>query len=533
VKVASANLLNYFNTFTGCTSGVGGAAADCRGAENPAEFERQAAKEVAAVEALGADVVGVMEMENDGYGADSAIQDLVNRLNAASAPGTWAFVDPDAALGGVNVAGDDAIKVGLLYRPGRVTPVAGTTLVDRKPDVFERHPVSQTFATADGQRVSVVVNHFKSKGCDGATGAELDQGDGQGCWNARRTAQAQELAAWLGSTVVPAAGDPDVLVIGDLNAYAKEDPILALQAAGYANLVEQYGGADAYSYVFDGAWGYLDHALASPSLRPQVTGAAEFHINADEPSVLDYNTNFKTPGQVASLYAPGVYRASDHDPVLVGLAPAKAASTTTVTSSANPATVGAPVTFTATVTASRPGVTPTGTVRFYVAGVPVSGNVALAGGVARSPALSLPPAQGPVEARYSGDGAVAASTGRLTQRVEYGLPPLASPADGGTVRAGSTVPVRFRLTDAGGRPLPDAVAALLTLPGPLCQVEVTAAGAQSLAPTCVRYDAARDQFTYDWRTSRSGGTGAVRLTVRVAVTGGPAQTRTVNLTLTR
>jgi hypothetical protein len=473
-----------------------------------------------------------MEMENDGYGADSAIQDLVNRLDAASAPGTWAFVNPDAALGGTNVAGDDAIKVGLLYRPARVTPVAGTTLVDEKPDVFERHPLAQTFATADGQRVSVVVNHFKSKGCDGATGADLDQGDGQGCWNARRTGQAQELASWIGSAVVPAAGDPDVLVIGDLNSYAKEDPILALEAAGYGNLVEQFGGEEAYSYVFDGRWGYLDHALASPSLRSQVTGAGDYHINADEPSVLDYNTNFKTPGQIASLYAPDAYRTSDHDPVLVGLAPAKAASTTAVTSSANPSTLGRPVTFTATVTASRPGLVPTGTVRFYVAGVPVSGNVPLAGGVARSPALSLPPSQVPVEARYSGDGAVAASSGRLTQRVEYGLPAPASPAEGSTATAGSSVPVRFQLTDASGRPLPDAAAALLVLPGSLCQVKVTVSGAQSLAPTCVRYDAARDQFSYDWRTSRTG-TGAVRLTVQVAVTGGPAQTRAVNLTLTR
>jgi hypothetical protein len=473
-----------------------------------------------------------MEMENDGYGADSAIQDLVNRLNAASAPGTWAFVNPDAALGVTNVAGDDAIKVGMLYRPARVTPVPGTTLVDQVPDVFERHPLAQTFSTADGQKVSVVVNHFKSKGCDGATGANLDQGDGQGCWNARRTGQAQELASWIGSTVVPTAGDPDVLVIGDLNSYAKEDPILALEAAGYGNLVEQFGGAEAYSYVFGGLWGYLDHALASPSLRSQVTGAGDYHINADEPSVLDYNTNFKTPAQVASLYAPDAYRTSDHDPVLVGLAPAKAASTTTVTSSANPAVVGRPVTFTATVAASRPGVTPTGTVRFYVAGVPVTGNIALVGGVASSPGISLPPSQVAVEARYGGDSAVTASTGRLTQRVEYGLPPLTSPAEGASVRAGATVPVRFRLTDADGRPLPDAAAALLVLPGPLCQVKVTAAGAQTLAPACVRYDAARDQFSYDWRTSRTG-TGAVRLTVQVAVAGGPAQTRTVNLTLTR
>jgi hypothetical protein len=63
-------------------------------------------------------------------------------------------------------------------------------------------------------------------------------------------------------------------------------------------------------------------------------------------------------------------------------------------------------------------------------------------------------------------------------------------------------------------------------------VKVTVSGAQSLAPTCVRYDAATDRFVLDWRTSRSG-TGAVQLTVRVSITGGEPQTRTVTLTLAR
>ena len=35
--------------------------------------------------------------------------------------------------------------------------------------------------------------------------------------------------------------------------------------------------------------------------------------------MLDYNTNFKSAAQVASLYAPDLFRTSDHDSVLVGL----------------------------------------------------------------------------------------------------------------------------------------------------------------------------------------------------------------------
>ena len=113
--------------------------------------------------------------------------------------------------------------------------------------------------------------------------------------------------------------DADYLIIGDLNAYAMEDPITALKDGGYTDLVNSYVGAEAYSYIYYGQSGYLDHALASPSLLSQVTGATIWHINADEPKVLDYNTEFKTTGQIESLYNVDPYRASDHDPVVIGL----------------------------------------------------------------------------------------------------------------------------------------------------------------------------------------------------------------------
>jgi predicted extracellular nuclease len=318
IKIASANLLNFFNTFTGCKLGTAGGATDCRGASDNTEYQRQLAKEVASLRFLGADVIGYMEMENDGYGPTSAVQALVDALNATDGPGTWAFVDPDAALGVVDVAGTDAIKAGLLYRTASVTPVAGATFVDRN-ELFERRPVAQTFETPAGARFTVIANHFKSKGSCPTSGPDADQGDGQSCWNVHRTAQANELASWVSSTVIPGAGDPDVAIVGDLNSYAGEDPIAALESAGYTNLVKVFHGAEAYSYVFDGQWGYLDYVMASASLLAQVTGAADAHHNADEPSVLDYLTDFKSPGQIVSLYAPDRFRTSDHDPVLAGL----------------------------------------------------------------------------------------------------------------------------------------------------------------------------------------------------------------------
>ncbi|HEX5657337.1 MAG TPA: ExeM/NucH family extracellular endonuclease, partial [Polyangiales bacterium] len=315
LKVASFNLLNFFNTFSGCTFGVGGAAADCRGAGNQAEFDRQATKTVAAIKALDADVLGVIEMENDGYGASSAIQELVTRVNAVVGANTYAFIDFDARTGVANAGGTDAIKVGILYKRAKLTPQE--TFADVAA-VHNRNPLAQTFRDARGAKFTVVINHFKSKGCDGASGEDLDQGDGQGCFNAVRVGQAAALLGFL-DEVRTANDEPDVLLLGDFNAYAKEDPITLLVAAGLVNLTLKYGGEAAYSYAFDGQWGYLDHALATASAAQQVTGQADFHINSDEPSVLDYNTDFKTAGQVASLYAPDAYRTSDQDPVLVGL----------------------------------------------------------------------------------------------------------------------------------------------------------------------------------------------------------------------
>ncbi len=330
LRVVGFNLLNFFNTFDGlpdtvdnCANGVGGLPTDCRGADTLAEFNRQWPKTVAAILAMNPDVLGFNEMENDGYGPDSAIAFLVNKLNEATAPGTYAFIDADTATGQVNALGTDAIKVGLIYKPARVTPV-GQTAVLNTPEFINggdtaprnRASLAQAFQQNDNGAIFIVnVNHLKSKGsaCD-----LPDQGDGQGNCNAVRTYAAQQLAAWLATNPTGIA-DPDILLIGDYNSYAQEDPITALKNAGFINLLETRLGPDAYSYVFDGQWGYLDHALASASLNAQVSGVAEYHINADEPSVLDYNTDFKTANLQAQLYAPDQYRVSDHDPVVVGL----------------------------------------------------------------------------------------------------------------------------------------------------------------------------------------------------------------------
>jgi predicted extracellular nuclease len=336
LRAVGLNLHNYFDSFGpgACRGGLAGPALDCRGAGSAAEFGRQWRKTVALVAALGADLVAATELENDGYGADSAIQHLVARLDEASAPGAWRFVDADAGVGRLDALGSDAIRVALLHRATTLAPAgAPAVLASGAFGPFSttggtiqrnRPALAQTFVElASGERFTVVVVHLKSRGSSCRSNlapvpSDPDLGDGQGECSGTRLAAARELADWLAGDPT-GAGDPDVLLLGDWNAYPREDPIRLLRTAGYADPLESGLGPGPYSYGFAGEWGRLDHVLASPSLAAQIASATVWPANADEPPVLGYEVGDKSPAQIASLYAPDPFRASDHDPVLVGL----------------------------------------------------------------------------------------------------------------------------------------------------------------------------------------------------------------------
>jgi len=321
LKVASFNVLNYFLTVdTTASNDVGicgpSGTMDCRGADSAQELDRQRTKLLAALSALDADVLGLMEMENT-----PGVEPLADIV--ADLPG-YAYID-------TGVIGGDAIRVGIIYKTSTVVPVGNYAILDsnvdpRFDDGRNRPALAQTFEEiASGGRFTVVVNHLKSKGSSCGAGDD-DTTTGQGNCNGTRTLAAQAMADWLASDPT-GSGDPDMLIIGDLNSYAREDPIVALQNAGYTDLVAAFGGPSAYGYVFDGQLGYLDHALANASLNPQVSGVAEWHINADEIPLFDYNDDERTGGEAAfeeesdtlPLYEPNEFRTSDHDPVIVGL----------------------------------------------------------------------------------------------------------------------------------------------------------------------------------------------------------------------
>ncbi|WDK00769.1 ExeM/NucH family extracellular endonuclease [Xanthomonas campestris] len=299
LRIASFNLENFFNG-----NGRGGGFPTKRGARTHEQFQAQLAKLVATIVPLQADVAALMELENDGNDGDTAVAQLVAALNAAGKDKDWRFVDSGSG------PGDDAIRVGIVYRSTQVTPVGKPATLTGGPfDSHSRVPLAQAFRSSRGATFVVVANHFKSKGCGTASGADADQHDGQACWNATRTESAKRLHQWLQSDPTGAQTKLAVL-LGDFNAYAMETPMRSLRASGWQDAFAVVGVKQPYSYVYDGMSGRLDHALLSPAMAKQLRGAAEWHINADAMDDAGY----------AKRNLPDPWRSSDHDPVLLGFA---------------------------------------------------------------------------------------------------------------------------------------------------------------------------------------------------------------------
>ncbi len=294
LKIGAANVHNYWTTLKNA------AHPDARGAKNASEFARQSANTVALLKGLDADVLGLMELENNG---DTSINDLLGKLNAAYGAPIYARV-PDVA----GAISPGPIKVGLIYKTSAVTPRGGPVI--DKDRIFDRYPLAQTFVSKkNGAVFTLIVNHFKSK----SPGEEVvDNDKGEGAFNQKRVQQAAKLLEFVKQLQI-STGDPDVLSVGDYNAYSEEAPILALRNGGLEHLNLRLAPDERYSFGFDGRYGSLDHAFATPEIAAQVTGLAEWHVNADEPYFLDY------PYVKIADFKASPFRASDHDPLLIGL----------------------------------------------------------------------------------------------------------------------------------------------------------------------------------------------------------------------
>lgn len=299
LRIASFNVENWFTTLGE------------RGARTKRELQRQQQKLIAALLPLDADIIGLIEVENDD---GSALHELVDALNAElPAEKQYSTLQLPRTQIAAQLAGRDLIRVALIYRPAAVLPV-GAALFDTA-GIHNRPPLVQAFRKMQDAQVgiadtfTVAVAHFKSKG----SCAPYDRDTGEGCWNGRRTQQAEALLEFI----VREQDSQNVLIMGDLNAYALEAPISVFTGAGYTDLLREHVPAEQrYTYVFSpGYAGYLDHLLVSPGLAASVSDVSIWHINADEPEVLGYAAVRYGP----DLFEATPFRSSDHDPLLVGL----------------------------------------------------------------------------------------------------------------------------------------------------------------------------------------------------------------------
>ena len=438
IRIATFNVLNYFPTtgeeFVGqlggkCTfytdrAGNNIATNQCgyastsagdgpRGAADAANLKRQQDKIVHAINTLGASVVSLEEIENSvkfGKDRDSGVATLVNALNADAGSAVWAYAPSPAPADLPALAEQDVIRTAFIYKPAAVSLVgASHVLVGSEPFADAREPLAQGFKRAgapDSDAFAVIVNHFKSKG------SGIDDGTGQGNANPNRVAQAHALADFA-SGVAEGLHTDKVFLTGDFNAYSQEDPIQVLEAAGYTELNGAFNAGES-TYSFDGMDGSLDHVFASPAAEAWVTGVDVWQINAQESVAYEYSRyNYNA----TLLYDDSPFRASDHDPEIIGVdlpelsyTPTVEAADTTVVFSKAAARV--PVTVTA------PGVVPTGTVEILDGGTVVAtGTLADGEVVLTIPEKSYKRGVHTLTAAYSGGGRVLPGSDTFTLTV--------------------------------------------------------------------------------------------------------------------
>lgn len=332
LRLSSFNVLNYFpttgDTRTGCTyyrdrDGVpvtvnDSSAAGCgvRGAATDLSLARQERKMVNALIALDADIIAIEEIENSltlGKSRDDAIGTLVAKLNERLGADMWAYVPSPKVLPPLSEQG--AIRTGMIYRTDTVETVGESVILTGSAAFANaRQPEAQAFRPKWGgsaETFLVIGNHFKSKSPSSPKGDNVDSG--QGAHNGDRVRQANALLAFA-NDMAGEAGTDKIFLVGDFNAYEKEDPTLVITGAGYTDLG---AGTGESTYAYQGGSGSLDHVFASAAAVGIVAGTDIWNAHSGEPLTSRYsyfNYNAVNPFNPKSPFG-----ASDHDPIVVGL----------------------------------------------------------------------------------------------------------------------------------------------------------------------------------------------------------------------
>ena len=331
-KVATFNVLNYFSDLGENEPGCKGyedrdhkyvTDKNCklRGAWSSQAFANQQTKIVQAINTIDADVVALEEIENPvasgvSTDRDGALKSLVNALNAAAGSEVWAYVPSPSTV----PANEDVIRIAFIYKKAKIAPVGDSVIYDDPAYTgLARQPLAQEFkpitdVNHEGKNFVVIANHFKSKGSapKNLSGAEAaantDNGDGQGNSNGVRVKQARALA-----TFAQRFNGTPTLLVGDFNAYTKEDPLKVLTDAGWAH---ESGHGDS-SYVYGGRSGSMDHVFANSAAHPLITEVKSWAVNAQESIAFEYSrANYNA---YLAFEADNPYRASDHNPEIIGL----------------------------------------------------------------------------------------------------------------------------------------------------------------------------------------------------------------------
>jgi 5'-nucleotidase len=473
LKLATFNVLNYFNT-TGEAFVAGAPGRSCtyfndrdgdpvtdnnctpdgpRGAAEDEDLQRQQAKIVAAINTMDADIVSLEEIENSvklGEPRDDALNALVDALNAGKPTPRWAFVPSPDPSELPPTADQDVIRTAFIYNPATVAPVGTSDVLADDPNFANaREPLAQAFkpaGNADDDAFAVIVNHFKSKGDSNPPQSgndNADTGNGAGAFNGDRTRMAHSLVDFA-DDFSTSRGLEKVYLTGDFNAYNHEDPLEVLYDAGYSGI--ESDTPDEATYSFDGLYGSLDHVLANDAAFADVTGADIWNINSVESVAFEYS---RKNYNVTDFYQPNLFRASDHNPEIVGIdVPEAPPAATTVTGTADDVPYGQE----GTVEVQVHSTNPTGGTVEVRDGARVLGSSAVAedgSATVTLPARSLSVGSHQLTLAYSGDAANEPSTGTVTVTVVKATPTMVVDVDPDRVTTKTPVRLNVSLTAPG------------------------------------------------------------------------------------
>lgn len=257
------------------------------GPKNAWQHSIQKEKVCKALALINADIYGLVEIEQ----GKVALKEICAELNRRLPGRHYGFVDNKTSSAGTYT------MAAYVFDSAKVVP-NGPYKWSNTGVAYRKYIQSFT-ENSSGERFLFSINHFKAK-------------TGGGDTEKTRVAEANAVNDLIKNYTAQSYGDPDVLIMGDLNAYYDEQPVVILlnnDGKDKRTDLHRYFHADSsYSYTYHGVRGYLDHAIVNSTMKHQVTGMQAYHVNSDETDIYAYQSGDTS-----------IFRYSDHDPILVGL----------------------------------------------------------------------------------------------------------------------------------------------------------------------------------------------------------------------